>query len=165
MYPWEPFESFLLPRGIKESLLLSVFFEVLIWITAIGRVMQNLDNWICYVAFAGGFAAGNYTGMIIDERLALGYELVRVITKAKAGGLVRALRNEGYGTTQVQAYSSEGEVAIVYIIINRKKLKSVVEMIRKFNPRASYTIEDIRHVSKDIVYRRSKDYKTDQKRK
>jgi uncharacterized protein YebE (UPF0316 family) len=126
------------------------FFEVFIWIVAISRVMQNLDNWICYVAYAGGFATGNYIGMKLDEKLALGYELIRVITKTEAYQLINVLRDKGYGTTSVKAYGSEGEVAVIYIIINRKKMKKVLEIIKNHNPKAFYTIEDIRFVNRDL---------------
>lgn len=137
-------------KGYKRLAPFIGFFEVLIWILAISRVMQNLDNWVCYVAYAGGFAMGNYVGMIIDEKLALGYELVRIITKTEADKLVKVLRDEGYGTTQVKASGSEGEVAVIYVIINRKKQKPVIELIRKFNPKALYTIEDIRFVNRQL---------------
>lgn len=30
------------------------FFEVLIWIIAISKIMQNLDNYINYIAYAAG---------------------------------------------------------------------------------------------------------------
>lgn len=93
---------------------------------------------------------GNYVGMLIDEKLALGYELVRIITKTEADKLVKVLRDEGYGTTQVKASGSEGEVAVIYVIINRKKQKPVIKLIRKFNPKALYTIEDIRFVNRQL---------------
>ncbi|UCD48734.1 MAG: hypothetical protein JSW27_14515 [Phycisphaerales bacterium] len=38
------------------------FFEVLIWILTIGEIMKNLSNPVCYLAYAGGFAMGNYVG-------------------------------------------------------------------------------------------------------
>jgi uncharacterized protein YebE (UPF0316 family) len=137
-------------KGFKFLAPLIGFFEILIWVIAITRIMQNLDNWFNYVAYAAGFAAGNYIGMRIEEKLALGYELVRVITRKEAGELIHALRNKGYGTTQVKAHGSEGEVAVIYIIIDRKKIKNVVEIIRQFNPKALYTIEDIRFVNRKL---------------
>src|SRR5690606_19393935 len=85
-------------KGYKTFAACIGFFEVLIWILAISNVMQRLDNWVYYVAYAAGFATGNYVGMLLDEKMAIGYEMIRVITKAEANELVQVLRNEGYGT-------------------------------------------------------------------
>ncbi len=48
------------------------FFEVLIWIIAITRIIENLNNPFCYVAYAAGFATGNYIGLRVEEKLAVG---------------------------------------------------------------------------------------------
>ncbi|MDX2414998.1 MAG: DUF5698 domain-containing protein, partial [Bacteroidales bacterium] len=79
----------LVSKGYKKLAPIAGFFEILIWIIAITRIVDNLDNWICYIAYALGFATGNYIGMIIEERLALGYETVRIITKREANNLVQ----------------------------------------------------------------------------
>lgn len=142
----------LVSKGYKRVAPIAGFFEVLVWIMAITRIVNNLDNWICYIAYAGGFATGNYIGMIIEERLALGYEMVRVITRKEAGELVQALKDRGYGTTSVKAQGNQGEVAVIYVIVSRKKMKEVVELIAKYNPKALYTIEDIRFVSKEVFF-------------
>src|SRR4030042_7197461 len=79
-------------KGYKFVAPVIGFFEVLIWIVVITRVIQNLDNWLCYIAYAGGFATGNFVGMVLDEKLAIGHEMVRVITKKDAYDLTNALR-------------------------------------------------------------------------
>ncbi len=45
-------------------------FEVSIWLFAIGKVMQNLSDPFCSIAFATGFAIGNYLGVVIEQKLA-----------------------------------------------------------------------------------------------
>lgn len=129
------------------------FIEILIWIMAISEIMQNLNNWLCYIAYAGGFAAGNYIGMLIEEKLAIGFEMVRVITKKNAYELIENLRNGGYGITSINAQGIEGEVSIIYIIVNRKKIDEVINIIKNYNPNALYTIEDIRFVNKEIYHK------------
>lgn len=142
----------LLSKGNRFIVPLIGFFESFVWVIAISRIMQNLDNWVCYVAYAGGFAMGNYVGILLEEKLALGFEMVRVITKKEANDLVDELRGKGYGVTFVEARGAKGEVGVVYIIINRKRLQQVISIIRKFNPNALYTVEDIRFVNKDIYH-------------
>lgn len=138
-------------KGFKRIAPVFGFFEVLIWILAISRIMANLDNWVCYIAYAGGFATGSYVGMLLDEKLAIGFEMVRVITRKDAGALVNALRNEGYGVTFVNAMGMQGEVGILYIVINRKKLRDIMGIIQKYNPNAFFTVENIQFVNKSVA--------------
>lgn len=141
-------------KGYKSIVPIIAFIEILIWILAITRIMQNLDNWVCYIAYAGGFAAGSYIGMIIEEKLALGHELVRIITKKEAFRLVDMLRDKGYGITTLKAQGAEGEVAVIYVIVSRKNMNDVVSLIKEYNPQALYTIEDIRFVNKKIFFKK-----------
>ena len=137
-------------RGQKLLAPLIGFFEILIWLIAIGKVMQNLSNVFCYIAYAGGFAAGNFTGMWIEEKLAMGTLIIRVITKKDASALIERLRSSGYGVTAVPAEGSTGRVHVVYSIINRSALKDVAAIVKRFNPQAFYSIEDVRFASKEL---------------
>lgn len=137
-------------KGFKYLAPMLGFFEVLVWLLAITRIFQNLDNWVCYIAYAFGFALGSYIGMKIDEKLALGVQLIRVITRKDASALTKAMREGGYGVTSIQAEGSNGSVGILYSIVNRKSIQDVVQVIHKHNPNAFYTIEDIRFVSQQI---------------
>ncbi len=139
-------------KGFKVLAPVIGFFEILIWIIVVSKVIDNLDNWIGYVAYAGGFATGNFVGMKLEERLAIGHELIRVITKREAYDLIGELRAKGFGVTSVEAMGSNGEVAVLYVIIRRKYLDKVLGIIQEHNPRALYTVEDIRNVSKEIYY-------------
>ena len=56
-------------RGIKNIAPVLGFFEVLIWIVVVKQVMSGANNWACYIAWAGGFAAGNFIGLFIEEKL------------------------------------------------------------------------------------------------
>jgi uncharacterized protein YebE (UPF0316 family) len=123
------------------------FFQSLIWLITITRIMANLDNWFTYIGYAGGFGLGTFVGMILEGKLALGYELVRVITKKDAGDLVHGLREKGFPVTTVAGVGRDGEVGVLYIIIKRKALKEVIGIIQEYNPNAFYTIEDMRFVS------------------
>ena len=126
------------------------FIEMIIWILAITHIFENLNNWACYIGFAAGFAMGNFVGITVEERLALGYELIRIITHKEADRLITALREKGYGITSIQAQGSTGNVGVIYSVIKRSDLKNFVSFMKKFNPNAFYTIEDIRFVNKNI---------------
>jgi len=137
-------------KGMKNIAPVIGFFEILIWLLAISRIFQDLDNWIAYLAYAGGFAAGNYIGMLLEERLAIGHEMIRVITKSEAVDLISALKDSGFGVTSIKATGIEGEVGVVFVIVKRSMVKSVLEIINNYNPRALYTIESIRLVNREV---------------
>ncbi len=137
-------------KGFKTLAACIGFFELLIWIIAISNVLQRLDSWVYYIAYAAGFATGNYVGMLIEEKLAIGYEMIRIITRNEAGKMIHVLREQGYGTTVVPAQGRDGEVAVIYVIINRRNVKHVVNIIKEYNPKAFYTVEDIRFVNRDL---------------
>jgi uncharacterized protein YebE (UPF0316 family) len=140
-------------KGMRSVAPLVGFFEVLIWLLAISRIMQDLDNWLCYIAYAAGFASGNFVWMYLEERLAIGHEMIRVITRKDATNLVQELRGKGYGVTSVKAEGIEGEVAVIYIIARRSMIKEVLDEINRFNPSALYTVESIKYVNKEIFHR------------
>lgn len=140
-------------KGMRHIAPLVGFVEVLIWIIAISRIMQNLDNWLCYIAYAAGFASGNFMGMIIEEKLAIGHEMVRIITRKDATNLINELRENGYGVTSVKAEGIDGEVAVIYLIVRRSMIKDVLGIINRNNPRALYTVEAIKYVNRDIFHK------------
>ena len=136
-----------LARGLKYWAAILGFCESLIWILAISKVMQNLGDWQTYVAFALGFSAGNFIGIVIEERIAIGNLLIRVITKKEADELVHALWDAGYGITSVDARGETGPVMVIFSVTKRKKLPDILAIIKRYNPNAFYTIEDMRFVN------------------
>jgi uncharacterized protein YebE (UPF0316 family) len=135
-------------RGNKYFAPVMGFFEVIIWLVAIGQIMKNLTNVLCYVAYGGGFAAGTFIGMWIVDRLSMGTSLVRVITSRDITSLEERLRAMGYGVTVQHAEGREGDTRMLFTVVRNQDLKDVMELVERFNPRAFYTIEDIRSAGK-----------------
>jgi uncharacterized protein YebE (UPF0316 family) len=138
-------------KGFKNYAALLGFFESLVWILAVSQVMKHMDNWVTYVAFAIGFAVGNYVGMLIEERIAIGNQIIRIITRHDATELVDYLREQGYGVTSIDAVGESGPVKLIFTVARRRKLESVIRVIKRFNPNAFYTIEDVRFVKEPFV--------------
>ncbi len=136
-----------LSRGMKILAPACGFVEVFIWLLAIGQIMQNLDSWVNYIAFAGGFTAGNYIGMLIEERLAMGLLALWVITRKDATELLDELRDRQWGITRVAARGVKGKVRILIMVIRRKAVKEALTIIRRHDPEAFVTIKDVREVS------------------
>jgi len=137
-------------RGMKFLAPIFGFFEILIWLIAIGQIMQNLSNPVYYLAYALGFAAGNLVGIFVEERLAVGRVILRIITQRDATELVNYLRSSGYGVTTVEAEGSTGPVELIFTVIDREKIEAVVRSVKTYNPRAFYSIEDVRLVKEGI---------------
>jgi uncharacterized protein YebE (UPF0316 family) len=140
-----------LSKGQRILAPLLGFFEVIIWLLAVSQIMKHLDNVLAYVAYGGGFAMGNYIGIVLEERLSIGNVLIRIIPKKDTSELIRYLRENNYGVTSVKAEGSRGEVDIVFTIIKRKSIEHVVSLINQFNPNAFYTIEDVKSINEGII--------------
>lgn len=138
-------------RGKRFLAPLMGFFEVLVWLLAISQIFKNLHNPACYIAYAAGFAGGSYIGMAIENRLAIGLQIVRIITKFFVPELIEKLRAGGYGLTTLQGEGAEGQVTVIFTIVKRKDLPEFIEIIQSVNPKVFYTIEDIR-LAKEGIY-------------
>lgn len=137
-------------KGKKNIAPVLGFFEVLIWIIAISKIMQNLNNYVNYVAYAAGFATGNFVGMIIEEKLAMGIQMIRIFTQENGTDLVKLLNNNGFGATTIEAHGAKERIHIVYSIVHREEVARVLNVINNFNPKAFFTIEDVRAVKEGI---------------
>ena len=126
------------------------FFEVFIWIITMSKVMQNLDNWLCYVGYAGGFATGNLVGLLLEQKLAVGIVKIQVITRKDASQLIEALKASGYGITHHPAMGGTENVSIIHTIVKRTEIQKIEEIIRNYNPKAFYSVEEIKFVSQGI---------------
>lgn len=131
-------------RGYKKLSVAISLVVVSIWLFAIGQIMRNLDSIECFLAYAGGYCLGVYLGITIEEQLALGTQLVRIITSKDAGCLIRKLRQSNHGVTYLPAQGATGPVHLIFTIVPRKQLPKVLEMIREFDPNTFYTVEDVR---------------------
>lgn len=137
-------------RGIKFLAPIFGFFEVLVWLVAMTQIIHNLTNPILYIAYAGGFATGNFIGILIEGKMAIGTVVIRIITQKDATELIRFLKGSGCGITYVDAQGAMGPVKIIFTIVKRKNIDRVLEIVRKCNPMAFFTIEDVRSVRKGV---------------
>jgi uncharacterized protein YebE (UPF0316 family) len=140
----------LVSRRLKYLAPLAGFFEVLIWIIVISQIMQNLSSPICYVAYAGGFATGNYVGILLADKLSIGMVMVRVILSKRANGLIDRLRERRYGVTSLDGQGATGPVQIVFTIVPRCEAQTVVDLVKESNPDAFYSIEEVDFVEKGV---------------
>ncbi|MGE4286896.1 MAG: DUF2179 domain-containing protein [Phycisphaerae bacterium] len=137
-------------RGMKKIAPVIGFFEVLTWLLAMSAIMKNLNNPVTYIAYAGGFATGNYVGMCIAEKLAMGKVVVRVLTNADTTALIDSLREHGFGVTKMQGMGATGQVDIVFTVASKSAVPDIIALVNKNNPRAFYSISEAGNVNEGI---------------
>ena len=121
------------------------FFEIIIWVLAAGQVLQNLDAWYLVVAYAGGFGAGNYIGIWMESKLAMGREMVSAISFRADGGLARLLRERGFRAIDVDADMGRGPpVDLVITVTRRRRVPELLQTILEADPEAQYSVSDIK---------------------
>jgi uncharacterized protein YebE (UPF0316 family) len=138
-------------RGRKVLASVLGTFEITIWLFAIGQVMQNLNDWTCFVAFAAGFTIGNFFGVLLESKLAIGNLVVRVITHRNGAEIVEALKAATYGVTSIDARGATGAVHVILTVIPRKELAKVVTLIRACDPKVFYSVDDLQAAAAGIA--------------
>ncbi len=142
-------------RGKRYLAPLLGFIEVFIWVAIISQLVRGANNIVAYLAYAAGFAAGNFVGMYIEDRLAIGTLVLRIIVPNGADTLIGHLRAAGFGVTSVDAEGATGAVKLVYTIVMRRDLANVADIIHQSHPHAFFTVEELRSAQEGIFPRQS----------
>src|SRR5690625_3235832 len=132
-------------------------FEVIVYILGLSIVLDNLDGIQNIIAYAVGFALGIITGSVIEERLALGYITVNVISSNPTLQFTERLRQEGYGVTSWTSSGMDGDRLSMQILTSRKQELQLYKLITEIDPRAfivAYERSEERRVGKEWQERR-----------
>ncbi len=132
-------------RGKKYHAAALGFFEVIIYVLALGRVVNSLDNWINLLAYALGFAAGNVVGSIIEGKMAIGTIMVRIVPKNICDDeLADKLRSMGFGVTILEGIGKNGPICLLDTTLHRKELPALMNYLKKTDAEAFVTVSDAR---------------------
>lgn len=134
----------MISRGNKYIAPIFGFFEIIIWLFAISQIVQHLNSVSYYLAYAFGYSAGTYVGILMEEKMAIGRVIIRIITKKDATKLVEGLRSTGYGVTSFDGCGATGIVKLIYMTVERKDVDNILKIIKEFNPKAFFSIEGVR---------------------
>jgi len=137
-------------RGKRNLAPLLGFVEVFIWITIVSQIVSHAHNILAYLAYAAGFATGAFVGMYIENRLAIGTQVILAIIQENADQLVDHLHAAGYGVTCVDGAGANGPVKLIYTIFPRRCQEDVLSIIHQTHPRAFLSIQDIRSSQEGI---------------
>ena len=137
-------------QGRRRIAVFLGFFEVLIWVTVVSGVIAHIKEQPIYpIAYAIGFALGNYVGMTIEAKLAIGRQVVRVFTRE--GDMMAArLRDAGYRVTTFEGHGRDGPVQELFIEVVRRHASNVIAEARALDERCYYMVDDVRQASSPI---------------
>jgi uncharacterized protein YebE (UPF0316 family) len=133
-------------QGRRVPAVAAGFVSALVYVLAIGKVVSNMDNVWNIMAYSGGFAVGTLIGMAWEQRLALGFTEVRIISTEKGAELADALRQAGFGATELYGHGRESAVSIVEAIVPRKNVEAVLGIAKSADEKAIVTVTEARTV-------------------
>ncbi|OGU36899.1 MAG: hypothetical protein A2068_00990 [Ignavibacteria bacterium GWB2_35_6b] len=120
------------------------FFEVLIWIFAMRYIMQHMDQTINLFGYALGFGLGNLLGISLEQKIGIGYVQVNVISNFYTDKIADKLRESKFGVTILPAEGGSGGVSLLIIIIRRKDLQGVINLIEQIDKDSFITVQHSR---------------------
>jgi uncharacterized protein YebE (UPF0316 family) len=131
-------------RGHRGWAALTGFLEVLIWIVAVGSALQHLGSVYHVVAYAAGFAAGNYVGIVLENALGLGTVVGRaIIPDEDDGATARLLRRDGFPVTELDGRGRDGSVDVLNVVVPRRQAPQVIDLVEQAVPRSFVTVEEL----------------------
>ena len=129
-------------RGKRAIVWILGVITNIIYIMAISNVLTGKNNPVTILCYAVGYATGNILGMRLEERLAIGFREINVISKNKGHQIASGLRELGYGVTEMVGQGMEGTVEMLKTNVKRKQAKEVRRIIEMIDNAAFITEDD-----------------------
>ncbi len=137
----------LLTRGRKYVAASIGFFQIMIYIVAIGAVLRGPMSWFNVIGYCTGFALGNIIGVTLEERIAMGYSLLRAVVPMDKGPLVAgALRANDFGCTETPGLGRDGSVSIVESILHRRDVPRAQRIVAGVDDKAFVVVDEARSI-------------------
>lgn len=133
-------------RGKKALSWVIGFFVALIYVLLLTSVISNLNSPLYIIAYSAGFATGGVVGMWIEERLAIGYVHLQVISPRRGAAMAQRLRENGFAVTEIPARGKDGMVSMLNLSVRRKQALVVNRIINECDENAFVTAEDVHPV-------------------
>jgi uncharacterized protein YebE (UPF0316 family) len=132
----------LIVRGRKLYAGLIGAVQATVFILAVSVVLSGPLNFWKVVGYAGGFACGVVLGMVVEDRLAIGYAMLRVYSPTSGKAIADALRAAGYAVTEFAAQGQAGKITVVNAVVFRRQVPAIRAVIDTVDPNAFVTIDE-----------------------
>lgn len=136
--------TILLVKGYRKIAAVLGFFEVMIYLIVLGKVVGNINQPVLIIAYCLGYASGNFIGSKIEEKISIGRLAAQVILKDLNMSLVDRLREAGFGVTIIEGEGKEGRSYLLHVITERKHARNLFDIIDDCDCAAFVTTTDIR---------------------
>ncbi|MBS4031087.1 MAG: DUF2179 domain-containing protein [Clostridiales bacterium] len=136
----------MLMRGKSINAAVIGFFEVIIYILALGQVIGSLNEPLRLIVYALGFATGNFVGSRVEERLAIGFATAQVISLENSDLMAEKMRDQGFGVTVLEGCGKQGTHQILHILLKRKDLPCFIGLARQIDKDAFVSVMDTRQI-------------------
>ena len=133
-------------RGYKTATWVLGFLQTVVFIVALGSVISDMNNILNILAYAVGFSTGNVIGMHIEQRLALGYAQLSIISKGKGTAIAEHLRELGHAVTEIPARGKDGMVTMLEANVVRKNQEELEKAIKEIDAQAFIIARDIQRI-------------------
>lgn len=142
------FRLLMLTRGYALAASVIGFFEVSIFVVALGTVIAGgLSDPVKIVAYAAGFATGNMIGSLIEERMAFGFVAIQMFPHySRCTNLMARLRESNYGVTRIAGEGISGPRDMLVVSAKRKNLGNILKIMNDVAPETFFNISDIRSI-------------------
>jgi uncharacterized protein YebE (UPF0316 family) len=128
------------------------FVQALVWIFAVANAVTHLNSPLHVLGYAGGYAAGTYVGISLEQALAFGVATIRVVVSRGSGvQIAAALRALGHGVTEFPGIGRNGAVEILNSVVQRRDIDGVARVIIDCDPEAFVTVEEPRILSGGLI--------------
>jgi uncharacterized protein YebE (UPF0316 family) len=124
------------------------FINSAIWVLTFVYVLADIDNIINLIFYAAGFATGNVIGMMIEDKLAMGFAEIRVISPKWGAAILEVLRENNYAVTEMPGRGKDGMVSVITSSVRRNQVHDFEKLVRGVDEGAFITTEDVVEVQR-----------------
>ena len=125
------------------------FFEIAVWFVIVQEALTLAkgDIWIV-LAYAGGFAAGTFTGGLLSSLIVKSYVEIRIVTAADVSAVTGLLYQNGFGVTAVRVDPSvfSGARSMLIVQARMKEESRVRALVSSVDPDAFITVDETKLV-------------------
>ena len=130
-------------QGRRRFAAILGFFEAVIYISVVAKVLLNMNHPVYAIAYGTGFACGTFLGIVIEQHLAFGDQVISLFTR-KGKELYTALADAGYRLAQVTGHVRDGDLAILHVEVPRKRSRNVIQYVSAIDADCFCIINDVR---------------------
>lgn len=109
-----------------------LFTTSIIWIISSHIAIIDI-NISMVLIFSIGSLLGSYIGSILEEKMAIGNNMLICITQKQMSEI---LRQNGYIITKVEGYGKDSKKEVLFVILKRNQNKDLISLIRSLDQEA-----------------------------